>query len=801
MKPNRFQKFAKRNWKKITSLSLSLVLLVTFSMTGNPVVVKAGLPIAITPNGKLVSWRSTIRYSTDQGALGSLSNQQATSLVNEIFGLWSSVPTASLSVQSQGQITQDVTAANYLNFIRNRNDGVNPIIFDSDGSIIDAIYGQGAHRSTLGYGSPSWMVSSFDEAVDGSINDAEAVLNGAFIGGRPASDTPQISVEQFKTTFVHELGHFLGLGHSQVNIGAAFDRNSANDSQVSIMFPFSVGNQQAVLTQDDKSQITRLYPNAAAAALNGTIRGRILLSDGVTPFQGANVIARRIDDPNTFAIASVSGYRYRGTGSQATFGSTDPAFQGVYEISGLPPGNYTVEVEQIYEEFVGGSGVGPFDPPVDLPGIAEYYSGVSESGSDGPGATIISLNGGQTVDNIDIILNSNTSVTQIGEAEPNNAFGQSQSLTLPSIVTGNAAGTDAGGVTTPFGSQVQDVYSFNASAGDWVTLELDWANPAVNLDLYLYDGSGARLSSSYTCSFGPACGGSFTPTHEQIGAYQIQSAGLYYVGVSSRTSTNVNYSLQVSSQRVNLQNNPTAVTTVSAASYQTQLTPESISAAFGTQLSATTQAATTVPLPTNLGGVTVTVNDHPAGLFFVSPTQVNYEIPAGTAAGAANVTVTAANGVISRGTVTVGSVAPSLFTADASGTGFPAAYVLRVKPNGQQLYEAVARYDTAQAKFVSVPIVAGNGDTVFLVLFGSGLRNAPSPDGAANGVAESVNVTVGGRQAAITYAGAVSGFVGLDQINVQLPSGIVAGDDVPVVVKVSNGQTLLQANAVKVGVQ
>ncbi|HWQ35967.1 MAG TPA: pre-peptidase C-terminal domain-containing protein [Blastocatellia bacterium] len=798
--------FARRGLKRAVSALLCGALALMMAGVRHTGRVSAGLPIAATPSGNIVNWRGPVTYTIDQGPLGSLSNAEAVALVNELFGVWKHVPTVSLDLQQNGQLSQDVTAANYLSLYRNRSDQNHPIIFDTDGSIIDAIYGSGAHTSILGFGVPSWTTSSLDSSIDGAISDADAVLNGAFIGGRPA-DTPQLSIEQFKATFVHEFGHFLGVGHSQLNIGTAFDRNFSNDQIVPLMFPFSLNNQTPVLTQDDKAQITRMYPSAAAASTTGNIRGRILLPDGVTPFQGANVIARRIDDPLVVAVSSVSGYRYRGTGSSANFGSTDSSLQGLFEINSLPPGNYTVEVEPIYQEFIGGSGVGPLDPPIDLPGPAEYYSGAAESASDGPAtAAILSVSAGQTLDNINIILNSSNSIPQISETASHSGIGTAQAVSLPRIITGSVSSADPGeargGAFTGVPAQVQDFFSFTATAGDWVTLDLNWPNPAVNLDLYLYDGSGTRLASSYTCSYGITCGGSFNPTREQIGPFQVSATGTYFIGVSSRTSTVTNYTLEASYQRVSIQNNSTQVTTVSAANYQAQAPPESIVAAFGTQLAPNLAVAASVPLPTSLGGVTVTVNGNPAGLFFVSPNQVNYQIPAGTAAGTANVVVTTSSGVVSRGTITVSGVAPSLFTANSDGQGAPAALVLRVRSNGQQIYEPVAKFDSATNKFVPATITRAAGDQLFLVLFGTGLRNAPNADNNSdNGVAESVQVTFGGTSAPVLYAAAAPGYVGLDQVNVQIPNG-VSGSSVTVIMKVNNGQgTLVQANPVTVALQ
>jgi hypothetical protein len=106
-------------------------------------------------------------------------------------------------------------------------------------------------------------------------------------------------------------------------------------------------------------------------------------------------------------------------------------------------------------------------------------------------------------------------------------------------------------------------------------------------------------------------------------------------------------SLLLSWQGVRRVSGQNAVTTVSAASYTPLLAPDSIAAAYGARLATQTTSAISLPLPTNLAGTTVRVNGVLAGLFFVSPTQVNYAIPGETQPGSANVVVTAGDGTVS----------------------------------------------------------------------------------------------------------------------------------------------------------
>ena len=209
---------------------------------------------------------------------------------------------------------------------------------------------------------------------------------------------------------------------------------------------------------------------------------------------------------------------------------------------------------------------------------------------------------------------------------------------------------------------------------------------------------------------------------------------------------------------------PGNATCVSAANYLNAHAPEAITAAFGTNLATMTLSATTTPLPTTLGGTKISVRDaagveRPAPLFFISPTQINFLMPSGTANGTASLIITSGDGAISIGTAQVMPVAPALFTANASGSGLAAGVALRVKPDGTQLFEAIARFDAAQNRFAAVPIDLGNeNEPVFLVLYGSGIRRRSALSAAT--------ATIGGLAQPVLFAGAVEGLFGLDQVNV-----------------------------------
>ncbi len=222
-----------------------------------------------------------------------------------------------------------------------------------------------------------------------------------------------------------------------------------------------------------------------------------------------------------------------------------------------------------------------------------------------------------------------------------------------------------------------------------------------------------------------------------------------------------------------------AVASASAASFlAAALATESIVAAFGQNLATSVQVAMSLPLPTALVGTTVRVRDASgierlAPLFFVAPTQINFEIPPSTANGAATITITSGDGSISTGVSQIATVAPGLFSANADGQGVAAAVALRIKADGQQIFEPVARLDQATNKFVTAPIDLGpETDQVFLVLFGTGMRFRSSLATSSS--------TIGGENAELLYVGPAGGFVGLDQSNVRLSRSLIGRGEVEV---------------------
>jgi uncharacterized protein (TIGR03437 family) len=213
------------------------------------------------------------------------------------------------------------------------------------------------------------------------------------------------------------------------------------------------------------------------------------------------------------------------------------------------------------------------------------------------------------------------------------------------------------------------------------------------------------------------------------------------------------------------------------------LAPTSIASLFGQNLAASTVAATSTPLPTTLGGLTISVTDRAnvtrnAPLFFVSGGQVNFQIPAETAKGRARLSLRRQDGTTVTGDILIDSVAPGLFTASATGQGIGTIVALRISANGTQTYLPTFSYDAAQQRFVAVPLNLGaESDKVYLILFGTGIRGVEKLD--------DVSVEVGGAKAPVTFAGPQGNLVGLDQVNIgPLPRSLAGKGAVNLVLEV-----------------
>jgi uncharacterized protein (TIGR03437 family) len=218
----------------------------------------------------------------------------------------------------------------------------------------------------------------------------------------------------------------------------------------------------------------------------------------------------------------------------------------------------------------------------------------------------------------------------------------------------------------------------------------------------------------------------------------------------------------------------------------------SIAAIFGSNLASGTGSATALPLPTSMYGAKVSINGIQAPLFFVSPGQINAQIPweVGNAS-QLSVQVTV-NGLASNTlAVDAANVAPGCFTINQAGQG-------AILIAGTDILAAPSGSIPGRTSRPAVP-----GD--YLSLFCTGLgavtnrpaSGAGAPISSLSTTLLTPTVTIGAVPAGVPFSGLVPGLVGLNQINVLVPDGAPAGDAVPVVISIG-GRT---SNTVMVAVE
>jgi uncharacterized protein (TIGR03437 family) len=213
---------------------------------------------------------------------------------------------------------------------------------------------------------------------------------------------------------------------------------------------------------------------------------------------------------------------------------------------------------------------------------------------------------------------------------------------------------------------------------------------------------------------------------------------------------------------------PKVTAVVSAADGKSPAAPGGLISLFGTNLSPTNLATREIPVPTALGNSCLTVNGQPLPLIFVSPGQINAQMPF-QAVGNVTMIVHTPGGVSDNFNMTVLSNAPAVFLSGAAGpvTNLP----------------TIVRAENNQLATDSNPV--HHGDTLVIYLTGMGgvtpvvANGMPAPANPLATALVTPTVQLGGVSLPVYYAGLAPGQVGVYQINVSVPGGVPQGLSVP----------------------
>ena len=578
-------------------------------------------------------------------------------------------------------------------------------------------------RSAVG---PALAVTRSRFFLNGEFVDTDIVFNPTTsFSTTLATDT--FDIEGVAT---HEVGHALGANHTVVGAASMFPRT-----------PPEV-NLQSKLSDDDTAFLTAVYPAPGALDARGQISGTISLSAG----GAATGVLVTATDPD----------------AGVTIGTLSDLDDGTYTLGPLPPGSYLISAE---------AAAGLVDPTdFSAPNAGKFKTDVLTlfAGGNANPQPVQVLAGSDLM--ADITVEQGAPAFRIeflgtGRAETEGNF---------------HGGIGPAAVELQAGEPVDLVFGGQGIDGTLTTDNVRLLAPGVTLRALIVD-------SRVTLNGMPVMRATL-----DVAARQGRDVGSLVI-VKDGSAASFTGAIAIEGAGAPVGPTPTFISAgiVNAGSFTgNAIAAETIVSIFGTDLADELAVATSVPLPTTLSGTMVEVTDsagttRAAPLFFVSGGQLNCLIPRGTVIGPATLIIRS-NGQASAAVMKqVGSVAPGLFSANASGSGVAAAAAVRVDSQGVQT--PVQVFDANQVPRVATPINLGPGDDpVVLLLFGTGFRGFQSAEAA-----------LGGAPAQLVGIAVQPEFVGLDQANVIIPRSLMGLGEVEVSLTI-DGQPL---NSVTVAIQ
>ncbi len=210
----------------------------------------------------------------------------------------------------------------------------------------------------------------------------------------------------------------------------------------------------------------------------------------------------------------------------------------------------------------------------------------------------------------------------------------------------------------------------------------------------------------------------------------------------------------------------------------------SLVSVYGANFSDAPAQADSIPLPTTLGKVSLTFNNISAPLVFVSPGQINAQVPwdvlpAGTQSGSATVVVTRDGVSSAPASVQVSPFSPGIFAVN-----YGAGAAIAINPDG-----SLAAPGGAIPGVAARPAYAGDPGGLIILATGLGALDSAQAQGTnsldkVRKTLTTPEVLVGGMAAVVTFAGASPQFVGVNQVNVTISAAAPVGDSVPLQLRI-----------------
>ena len=328
-----------------------LILTPAIALAGGPKYVAGVTYFNPAVLGHPIHWSGgQLNYYVDQGPLNnSVTNHQATAMVDAAAALWSAVPTAAVTLTNMGSLNEDVNGSNIVaaasGQIAQPADVTSSatsypvgVIYDTDGSVIDALFGAGASQPTSCQGNGVWVWMD-NVNPDATIAHAVILLNGL------CATTPDL-LNMMSYELERAFGRILNLDYSQVNPTALTAQLQGGVQGWPVMQPLSGVCTQfggdcipdpSILRYDDMAALSRIYPVTAqnlasfpgkqlTAANTVSIQGVVTFRTGYG-MQGVNVVARPLDSNGNplyqYTVSFVSGGYFNGNHGNPVTGFVD----------------------------------------------------------------------------------------------------------------------------------------------------------------------------------------------------------------------------------------------------------------------------------------------------------------------------------------------------------------------------------------------------------------------------------------------------------------------------------------------
>lgn len=430
----------------------------------------AGSPRNVTSHGDEVRWSgNTITYHPELGDCGPYSNADMLDFLDENLSLWTNPDSVDVAISAQTGSLPDITGDNYTTYFYTGTgsqndttalaDGLNPMAFDNDGSIISSYLGSGNEYVVLGLAG----INTFNDE-DGSVEDGQAIINCKCLQNHPLEDDCVINGQDLSVTeaqlqhiLIHEFGHFLGLDHSQVNSSYYADDDTANNAYLPIMYPVVYTSPSPIaLSEDDIWSMSYLYPSQSYLNNICWVTGSVTDQDG-NALRCADIQARSGDE-GEYTLSFVSGALATAEDKNSDGDTVDNGECtqncGTFYLYIESDRDYNLYTTPIDEDFTGASSLSPCH--------AEVNGGVKEE-------MIVKITAGECTAGAAFNVGAIVTTSTGGESEESSSGGSDSSS--------GSSGSGGSG----FGSSSED----NNPIGYWCQLNASAKKQHVHLTAFL----------------------------------------------------------------------------------------------------------------------------------------------------------------------------------------------------------------------------------------------------------------------------------------------------------------------------